>query len=162
MEIIQARRYELVEVLYLLQACVYELTSGYIYWDPMIPHIEDEINKGNVFIIKSNHISVGLAILSALSDNETNNIDWQEKTKALQIDRLIVHPKWVNKGVENELINFAEQYAKEKGFETIRIKVFANNKPVINLTNSLLYKKAGEAHLPLEIVPFIGLEKRIN
>lgn len=162
MEIIQARRYELIEVLYLLQVCVYELTSGYIYWDPIIPHIEDEIDEGNVFIIKSNHISVGLAVLSDNPENDTHDIDWIEKNKALQINRLSIHPKWAGKGIENELIHFAEQYAKEKGFDSIRIKVFANNKSVIDLTNSLSYKKAGEAHLPLQFVPFIGLEKKIN
>ncbi len=162
MEIIQARRYELVEVLYLLQVCVYDLTSGYIYWDPMIPEIEVKIDNGEVFIIRTNNISVGLAILSASSDNGNKDIDWERNSKALQIDRLIVHPRWINKGIENELIHFAEQYAKEKGFETIRVKVFANNKPVIDLTHTLSYKKAGEAHLPLQIVPFIGLEKSIN
>lgn len=162
MEIIRAGRYELVEVLYLLQACVYELTSGFIYRDPMIPHIKDEIDKRNVFIIKLNHISVGLAVLSTNTNGEQKDIDWKEKHPALQIERLIVHPKWVDKGIENELIKFLEQYAKENGFETIRIKVFANNKPVIKTTHTLAYKKAGEAHLPLQIVPFIGLEKKIN
>lgn len=140
----------MVEVLYLLQICVYEITSGNIYWDPLVPKVKKEIDKGNIYVIKVNNISVGLTML------ETSH------NKSLHIPRIIVHPKWLGKGVENELIHFAEKYARENGFESLHFEVFAENIPVINVFDALSYKKADETHLPLQIVPVIGMEKKIN
>jgi hypothetical protein len=164
MEIKQAGQYELVEVLYLLRVCITELTSrGCLHWSVLTPQITEDIDKGNVFIIKTRNISVGTIILDPQKTYSNKNQVNNEKTddNVLYINRLIIHPKWFSREIGNELVLFAEKYASDHKFQSVRFEVFAENTPVIDLFNSFQYKKAGEVHLPFQNIPFICLEKKI-
>jgi hypothetical protein len=56
-------------------------------------------------------------------------------------------------------LTYAEKYAAENAYPSIRLDVHYNNNFAINVLNALGYKKAGEIHLPFHKFSFICFEK---
>ena len=63
--------------------------------------------------------------------------------RPLVIHRLGVHPAFQKQGLAKQLVRFAEQYAGENSYSSIRLDTFSGNFQAVGLYNALKYKHVG-------------------
>jgi GNAT superfamily N-acetyltransferase len=163
MGITKVEQSELVEIMYLMRVCSIELNSmGCMFWDFMNQQIPELIEKGFIFKYKNNESTVGIIVLNNKADDEYDNIHWKyESGKVLSV-RILVHPRWREKGISKELIAFAEKYALDNSYSCIRLDVNSRNAFTLELLNETKYEKAGEIHLPFHKATLYCLEKKFS
>jgi ribosomal protein S18 acetylase RimI-like enzyme len=163
MSVSLAKEADLVEVMYLLKVCTFDLSSqGCLYWHFVIPQVVDDLKKEKLFMLRKNEVCLGIMTLEENTSEEYKNVKWQSNgSRVLTVYRLIVHPKWNRKetGIKDQLLKFAEDYAKQNGYEAIRIDVFGDNNDAIEMFRQMKYLQAGEIHMPYQTTPFICFEK---
>jgi GNAT superfamily N-acetyltransferase len=163
MSIIKAVPSDLVEVMYLLRVCSIEMNSmGCLYWNFFSQQIPELIHKGGLFRYMDNESTVGVIALNNKNADEYDAINWKYTQGKILPVRILVHPKWHNKGVGVNLLTFAEHYALENNYSSIRIDISTNNSYGFKLMDLAKYREAGELHLPFHSAPFICFEKEIS
>ena len=163
MNIIKASPSDLVEVLYLLRVCVLEMNSkGWFHWDLHNPLVKQDLENDRVFVYIENDITIGTITLNCDEMPEYNSISWSNTSgKSLVACRLLVHPCWRKKGIAKELLAFAEKYARENGFNSLRVDVFSENNEALGLCNQLNYKQQGEIQHQYQKLPYYCFEKTV-
>jgi len=161
MSILQATSYDLIEILYLLKVCIHEINSkGLRQRDMQFRLANIDLNKGNIYLYKKNSVTLGMITLEVDANAEYKSISWnEESSKPLIAHRLAVHPNWKNQGIENEILQFIEQFAHLKGYTSIRIDAFAENIEAIAVYNKLHYQETGQIQFHYQKVPFTCFEK---
>lgn len=79
--------------------------------------------------------------------------------KVLIIHRLAVHPLFQNQGFAKRLMDFAEDYAINENFSSIRLDAYSANEKVLRFYEAREYKKRGEVYFPDRKLPFYCYEK---
>jgi ribosomal protein S18 acetylase RimI-like enzyme len=163
MNIIKASPSDLVEVLYLLRVCVLEMNSkGLVYCDLQNILAKNDIENNTVFLYKQNEVCLGMIVLDTDQDPEYKSVEWMAAShKPLVAHRLMVHPNWRNQGIAKQILTFAEHYAQENGFTSLRLDVYSENQEAVALYNNLNYKQLGEITYHYQKVPFYCFEKII-
>ena len=76
-------------------------------------------------------------------------VEWQTKNaNNLYIHRLAVHPDFQKKGVGRILMDFAEKYAREKKFISVRLDTFSMNKRNLKFYESRGYERLEAIYFP--------------
>lgn len=154
MEIIRANAEDIKEVLKLVQECIKDMNDqGIDQWNEQYPQHEifvTDIKKGSLYIIKNEEKIAGIIVLSEEQDEQYDEIDWEDKFgKALLVHRLAVHPKLQGMGIAQKLMDFAESYAKENGYSSIRLDTYSENPRSRKLFEKRKYKrKFGQIYFP--------------
>lgn len=162
MSIIKASSSDLIEMLFLLKVCLQEMNCRtHLHCDLhdvlMQNHIEDNL----IFIYKEHEVCLGLILLDKDTAEvpEYKNAMWEASPKPIMLNHIIVHPNWHHQGIEEKLITFAEQYARDSGFTSLRLSVFGENEEAIALYHQLNYNKSGEIKLHYQQIPYYCFEK---
>jgi GNAT superfamily N-acetyltransferase len=154
MEIVRASSEYIKEVLELVRECIkYMNDQGVDQWNDQYPQPEiflSDIEKDSLYIIKNEEMITGIIVLSEEQDKQYDQIEWTDKFgKVLLIHRLAVHPKWQKKGIAQKLMDFAESYAKENGYSSIRLDTYSQNPRSLKLFEKRNYeRKSGHVHFP--------------
>ena len=83
-------------------------------------------------------------MLNDEQSQEYNSLSWSDNTgKPLAVHRLCVSTAFQGKGVAKKLMWFAEDYARENKYSSIRLDAFINNKISVGLYDSLGYQRTG-------------------
>lgn len=77
------------------------------------------------------------------------------------IHRLVVDPKYQGKGYARRLMDFAEKFAKENNYSSIRLDAYSQNKRVIDFYEKRQYFIRGNVNFPEREYPFHCMEKEI-
>ena len=86
----------------------------------------------------------GIVVLNEIQSREYESIDWVDKQgKVLAVHRLCVSPAFQGKGIGRKLMQFAENYARENNYSSIRLDAFAKNPVSVGLYESLGYQRRG-------------------
>ena len=80
----------------------------------------------------------------------------------LVIHRLVVHPKHQRKGYAKTLMDFAEDYAQNNDYTSIRLDAYTQNKRVIRFYKSRGYSIRGNVYFSERTLPFHCMEKLIE
>ena len=76
-------------------------------------------------------------------------VKWKTKNdNNLYIHRLAVHPDFQKKGIGKILMDFAEKYAKEKKFASVRLDTFSVNKRNLKFYESRGYQRLEGIYFP--------------
>jgi GNAT superfamily N-acetyltransferase len=163
MNVIQAKSSDLIEAFYLLKTHLREMYStGWLFWDLHFDALRNEIENEMVFIYKADYLSLGLIILSTQESREYRNAQWPfNSEKPLIVKHLIDHPTWRKYGITDHLLVFAEDYAKDHGFTSLRLNAYGNNYDLINTFTHYNYQQTGQLQTPAQQVPFYCFEKVI-
>ena len=82
-------------------------------------------------------------------DEEYIPIDWlTPNTNNIYIHRLAIHPDAQGQGFAKELMDFAEHYAIEKNYNSIRLDTFSQNKRNQKFYELRGYKRLGDIFFP--------------
>ena len=160
MEIIQPQPSDLIEIVYLQRVCFSELKSRRWLSCEIYKEFSIEDLK-NIFILKFNNLTLLGLIRINLSENAP---DGQPNIKSLSsnplyVDNIIIHPNWWDKNAGGILIKFAEDYARNNGYTSVRLNAYSENQVAIMLFEQSSFKRTGEFNSSRQKIPFLSFEK---
>ena len=135
------------EILKVTRSCSFYLIENQIYqWNEHYPNKEafsEDIKRNELYVFEINYIIVGCITISTLMDGFYKPLKWLTSNKNnLYIHRLAIHPEHQGKGYAHQLMAFAEAYAKENLYTSIRLDTFSQNS-----RNLKFYEKRGYQRL---------------
>lgn len=135
-------------IMNIIQNAIVDMESKGIYqWDSIYPNAEvinNDLDKGILYVYVDSGSIKGIIVLNEHQDKEYEDMDWKLNSgKHLIVHRLCVDPGYQGMGIARLLMNFAEEYGKENGYESIRLDAFMSNKHACSLYEKLGYSTAG-------------------
>ena len=165
--IVPAKNSEIPEILSLTRACAQEMISRIIFqWNEHYPTaiaFEQDIARGELFVLKENDRIIGTIVLSTLMDDEYLDIKWLTPSlNNLYIHRLAVHPDLQGQGNARKLMDYAYAFAKAHSAPSIRLDTFSQNKRNQKFYEARGYEKLGSIYFPKQSKhPFYCYERVI-
>ena len=140
-------------ILNITKSCALHLIQNNIYqWNEHYPDRGSFINDAKnqeLYVYVINGSVVACISLCMHMDEVYLPVKWKTKNdNNLYIHRLAVHPDFQKKGVGKMLMDFAEEYAKEKKFVSVRLDTFSVNKRNLKFYESRGYGRLEEIHFP--------------
>ncbi|MBU2930240.1 GNAT family N-acetyltransferase [Winogradskyella psychrotolerans] len=140
------------------QIGIFQWTDNY----PTRSIIKNDLKNGVLYILKKNNEIIGAINLSEEQETEYKSIDWKfDDSKVLVIHRLVVNPKHQKLGYAKALVDFAECFAKDKNYTSIRLDAYSQNTRVIQFYKKRNYLIRGKVHFPERAHPFYCMEKEL-
>lgn len=135
------------------KACAkYMISKGIYQWNAHYPNksaFEKDIKRNELYVLETENKIIGSIVLSNLMDEEYIPISWlTENDKNLYIHRLAIYPDFQGKGYAQQLMNFAESFAKENNYTSIRLDTFSQNKRNQKFYELRGYKRLGNIYFP--------------
>jgi ribosomal protein S18 acetylase RimI-like enzyme len=166
MEITKAKERDLIEILYLLKACISDMQGrGITHWNSAYPDaetIQQDLKEGRIFLLKERQVCKGMMTLSTSEPEAYKDLRWQEgAVKAMYLQRMAVHPKWQGQGLGSQLIRFAGDFAQRNGFSCIRLDVFNHSEHAKRLYENHDFYEVGTFLTEAQKVPYICYEKQL-
>ncbi len=141
------------------QARIFQWTEHY----PAIRHISEDIENGHLYSLNQDGKSLAVINLSNVEEAEYAQVPWDDKDgRCMVIHRLAVHPSSHRQGYARKLMDFAENFAREKGYTSIRLDAYSGNERVLRLYECRGYHKRGEVNFPGRTLPFYCYELNLT
>jgi ribosomal protein S18 acetylase RimI-like enzyme len=149
----KAKLPEIPEILELTRDCAKEMASRGIYqWNEYYPSqkvLENDVARGELYLLESTEGLLGIIALTTLMDEEYRGVSWLTPDKGnLYVHRLAVHPKYQGLGYAQQLMSFAESYAREGNFKSIRLDTFSKNPRNQKFYEQRGYSRLGKVYFP--------------
>ena len=144
---------EIPNILSMTNACRLHMESKNIFqWTTEYPSEEkflSDIDRQELYVLKKVGLIIGCIVISTLMDEEYKEVTWlSPNSKNLYIHRLAVHPLEQGKGYAQQLMDFAEDFARKGGFNSIRLDTFSQNKRNQRFYEARGYKKLEDIYFP--------------
>lgn len=137
---------------------IYQWTNNY----PTRSIIESDLKKDVLFVLRNDKEIIGAINISEEQETEYQTITWEfNDSKILVIHRLVIDPKYQRKGYAKKLMDFAEKFAIENDYSSIRLDAYSQNKRVIDFYEKRKYYIRGTVNFPEREYPFHCMEKEI-
>ena len=138
---------DLDDIKKIAEACAIDMANYSIFqWNEQYPSREvfkKDIESGSLYVLEINKKVVGCIVLTDFKDSVYKDVKWLTKdSKNLYIHRLAVNPSFQKKGNGRKLMDFAESFAVENNFVSIRLDTFS-----LNHRNNKFYKSRGYTQL---------------
>lgn len=164
MEILKAESYNFVEVLYLMNQSLSDMTENGIYqWSDSYPtpdRLKMEIEEGSIYLMKEKGISIGSITFDNKHKEVYKTIQWEDKSdNFLVIHRVVVYSTWQNKGIGSKLLDFAVDYAKKNEYISIRMDIYSPSKRLVKFIENKGFQYRGEIMFPNQRIPYNCYEK---
>ncbi|HRX16501.1 MAG TPA: GNAT family N-acetyltransferase [Spirochaetota bacterium] len=83
-------------------------------------------------------------VINTVQEDEYLQVGWTyTDNNPLVLHRLCVSPEYQNRGIARKMILFAENYAEENNYRTIRFDAFMENPISVNIYRKMGYNVAG-------------------
>ncbi|MBN4071215.1 GNAT family N-acetyltransferase [Crocinitomix catalasitica] len=166
MTIVPATKDEINTIFELLRACgQHMIDNGLFQWNeeyPTLQHVEEDFTKGTIHCYK---IAGEIAAVISMDDHQSaeyKTIVWKYiKDRVFVVHRLAVLPKFQNRGIAGILMDFAEEYARSKSYESIRLDAYSANETALNIYRKRGYSYRGDIYFALRDLPFFCFEKKL-
>lgn len=125
--------HEIDAIIALTKRCGSHLREhGIDQWDENYPDrdsIERDLKTQTLFAFREGETLLGIVVLNETQDEEYAEIDWltDDASRNLIVHRLAVNPSHQGKGIARKLMDFAEDYAREHQYDSIRLDTFSQN-----------------------------------
>lgn len=120
---------------------IHMLSEGIDQWDQEYPNkmvLTQDMDKEQGFIYEEQGELLAYMALNEKCDEEYNYLNWNTNIPFLVIHRLYVKPTAQGKGISSKMIRYAEQYALEHKYQSIRFDAYS-----LNETANAVYQKKG-------------------
>ena len=149
----RAKISEIPDILAICNACAKHMISKGIYqWNEHYPSayvFEKDIERDELYVLEINEKVIGTIVITTLIDKEYIPIKWStENANNIYIHRLAISPLLQGKGYAQQLMSFAEDYAKENGYVSIRLDTFSQNIRNQKFYEARGYTRLGDIYLP--------------
>ncbi|MBC7449038.1 MAG: GNAT family N-acetyltransferase [Hymenobacteraceae bacterium] len=140
--------------------------AGNQQWGSDYPNetvFQQDIAREQLWVAESGNALVGVAALTMDQDPEYADADWEPNAPAIVTHRLAVAPAAQGQGVAVALLEQAEQLARARGLDRLRIDTNSKNGATQRLFPKLGYRFAGEIGLRARPgLRFFCYEKRLG
>lgn len=136
---------------------------GIFQWDDIYPNrsiLQTDIEKQHMYVIENKGALAGLITLNEEESPEYDDVTWAYQGRVLVVHRLTIAPEHQGKKLALRLMDFAEEKATRKGYDTIRLDAFTQNPAAIALYERHGYRKAGTVRFRKGV--FFCYEKSLN
>lgn len=140
-------------ILHITKACAADMIAKNIFqWNEFYPNKTPFINdakRGELYVLEVENKIVGCITVSTFMDEEYIPIPWLTPNKNnIYIHRVAIHPNLQGQGYAQKLMAFAENYARENNFQSVRLDTFSQNKRNHKFYELRDYKKLGDIYFP--------------
>ena len=143
---------DLNSIMQITKACANHMINQQIYqWNEHYPNrnaFENDVQRDELYVYVQNNICIGCIVITTIKDVEYVPIEWLTKDKNIYIHRLAVHPKYQGKGIAQQMMTFAENFAKINGYFSVRLDTFSQNKRNQKFYETRGYKRLGNIYFP--------------
>ncbi len=159
-----AKLQDIPHILTITRACaVHMAKKGIFQWNEHYPNAEafgKDVARGELFVLEDDKV-IGCITISTLMDKEYDIVEWLTANgNNLYVHRLAVHPSSQGKGHAQQLMGFAEAYALENNFTSIRLDTFSQNQRNQHFYEQRGYQRLGSIYFPMQSEhPFYCYEK---
>lgn len=149
----KASNKDIDRLLDIVKSCAkYMISKGIFQWNEEYPSPEafqNDLKRQELFVLETEKTIIGCITISTFMDAEYIPINWLTPNKNnLYIHRLAVHPEFQGKGFAQQLMDFAEDYAKNHHFDSIRLDTFSQNERNQAFYKRRDYKELGKIYFP--------------
>jgi len=136
------------------KACAMHMINNSIYqWNDHYPNpkiFKKDIGRNELYVYELENTILGCIVITTIVDTEYIPVKWlTPNNKNIYVHRLAIHPDYQGKGYAQELMDFAEKFAKATNYTSIRLDTFSKNK-----RNQLFYELRG--YKKLEEIYFLN------
>lgn len=155
------------KILEITKQCALAMIKKDIYqWNDHYPSkeaFENDLARNELYVIVISAKIIGCITLSNIMDEEYKDIQWLTvSANNLYIHRLAIQPHHQGKGYAQQLMDFAEKYAKHHKYKSIRLDTFSKNKRNQLFYEQRNYTKLGNIYFPKQSeFPFHCYEKLV-
>lgn len=140
-------------ILSVTNACAsHMIAMGIHQWNDLYPSraaFERDLERNELFVLEDQERLIGGIVVSTFMDCEYKDIEWLTPSdNNIYVHRLFVHPDWQGKGHARQLMDFAEQQARSKGFDAVRLDTFSQNKRNQKFYEARGYQRLGNIFFP--------------
>ena len=159
---------DLDDIKKIAEACAIDMANYSVFqWNEQYPSREvfkKDIESGSLYVLEINKKVVGCIVLTDFKDSVYKDVKWLTKdSKNLYIHRLAVNPAFQKKGNGRKLMDFAESFAVENNFVSIRLDTFSLNHRNNKFYNSRGYTQLEDVFFPMQSeFPFHCYEKVLD
>lgn len=138
-----AKIQEIRQIVAITQTCALDLVQQNIYqWNEHYPSKQifiNDVKRNELYVLEKENQIIGCIVLTLKMDKEYKSVPWLTPNKNnLYVHRLAIHPDFQHQGNAQELMNFAENFAKRNNCNSVRLDTFSKN-----LRNQKFYTKRG-------------------
>lgn len=135
----------------LTNACAKAMIANGIYqWNEHYPNpsaFKKDIERNELYVLEIDAKIKGTIVISTFIDQEYIPVKWLTKNENnIYIHRFAIHPNLQGKGYAQQLMNFAEQFAIENNYSSIRLDTFSQNKRNQKFYELRGYKRLGDIY----------------
>jgi ribosomal protein S18 acetylase RimI-like enzyme len=154
-------------IMALVKDCIRDMEAqGIFQWGEHYPTWEifqSDIQNSSLYVSQDAGELLGILTMDEEQSPEYNQLLWRVQSgKVLVIHRLAVNPKWQGKGIGGQLMDFAENYAMEHQYGSIRLDAYSGNPFALKLYEHRGYQKVGQIFFQYRELPFYAYEKGLN
>lgn len=139
-------------IMQVTKACALFMISNNIFqWNEYYPTkaaFVKDVERNELYVIEIKQAILGCIVISTFMDEEYKPINWLTEHNNIYIHRLAIHPDAQGKGYAQQLMNFAETYAKENNYNSVRLDTFSQNKRNQKFYEQRGYKRLGDIYFP--------------
>jgi len=144
---------EITDIITISKTCAQHMIDKGIYqWNDCYPskeHFETDIERDELFVLELGHKVAGTIVISTLMDEEYKHVQWLTPNgNNIYIHRLSIHPENQGRGHAQVLMNFAEDFAKAKNFDSVRLDTFSQNMRNQKFYETRGYTRLGDIYFP--------------
>ena len=144
---------DITEIIEITKACSrFMIDNGIYQWNEHYPNkaaFKNDVLRDELYVIEKEKKLFGCIVISSFMDKEYAPISWLTKNKRnIYIHRLAIHPDYQGKGYAKKLMTFAENFAKENRYNSIRLDTFSQNKRNLKFYELRGYKRLGHIYFP--------------
>lgn len=149
----------------LTEACAKAMQEkGIFQWNEFYPSRERlllDVEREELFVLEEQEGILGIVVVTPVMDEEYLPVDWlTQGDNNIYIHRLATHPSVWGKGYGQKLMDYAENFAAEKQYQSVRLDTFSQNKRNQKFYESRGYKRLGNIFFPKQSEhPFFCYEK---
>jgi len=149
------------------RACIMQMKSqGIVQWDDDYPaqkDIDTDIERGELY-----YIGEGENVWAVFTINEIQNTQYQDiawnctEGKILVVHRLAVHPVHQGKGLAQQLMRYAEEYADQHDYAAIRLDSYEGNPRSLDFYRKMGYTQTGYVQFDYQPMRCFAFEKAVE
>ena len=149
----------------LTESCALRMQEkGIFQWNqhyPSLEKLEDDIKREELYVLEDEEKLQGIVVLTPKMDEEYFPIKWLTANKDnLYVHRLATIPQSWGSGNGRKLMDFAEAFAKENDYVSVRLDTFSKNERNQKFYEARGYKRLGNIYFPKQSEhPFYCYEK---
>ena len=152
------------DIMNLISECITDMEAQGIYqWNNYYPSIEiiaKDVHGKSLYIMQNQKSCLGIISFDEKQEPEYEKVKWlSSDPRILVVHRLAVCPKCQRQGIGRKLMDFAEKFAIENEYVSIRLDAYSGNMRAIEFYEQRGYQKTGHVYFPMRKLPFYCYEK---